>query len=119
MRSKSLVIACAFLMVGVPFWIKPYFGLNLPNGLIHPGLLAIPLAAAWLRTRGGWGSLRSMAAAAAIAPAVVMLRVMVETAIDPTSHNLWPLELVIAGLLGLVVAAIGVAIAAIVPSLKQ
>jgi hypothetical protein len=119
MRSHSLLIACAFLIVGVPFWVKPYFGLNLPDGLLHPGLIAVPLTAAWLRLRGGWGSARSLWVTTAIAPAVVMARVTVETSVDPTSHNLWPFELVIAGLLGLVVAAVGVAIAAMLRRAKR
>ncbi len=38
----------------------------------------------------------------------VMVRVGVETYRDPTSHNLWPLEVMIAGGIGLVAASIGV-----------
>jgi hypothetical protein len=38
---------------------------------------------------------------AAAVPAAVMARVVVDTTRDPTSHNLWPFELVIAFLVGL------------------
>jgi hypothetical protein len=38
---------------------------------------------------------------AAAVPTAVMARVVVDTTRDPTSHNLWPFELVIAFLVGL------------------
>jgi hypothetical protein len=36
-----------------------------------------------------------------------MARVVYETAIDPTSHNLWPFELVIAAGVGFLIASAG------------
>lgn len=41
----------------------------------------------------------------------IMVRVALEVAADPTSHNLWPFEVVIAGFFGLISGVIGVAIA--------
>jgi uncharacterized membrane protein YfcA len=38
----------------------------------------------------------------------VLVRVAVETSRDPTSHNLWPFEVVIAGGIGLTGALLGV-----------
>ncbi|MFN3310460.1 MAG: hypothetical protein ACK40R_02005 [Thermomonas sp.] len=49
-----------------------------------------PLWALW-RWRGGW---RWLAAVPAAAVAFVLLRIVLDTARDPTSHNLWPFELV-------------------------
>ena len=40
-------------------------------------------------------------------PAAVMIRVAVETWHDPTSHNLWPFEIVFAGIVSLVVCFTG------------
>jgi hypothetical protein len=40
-------------------------------------------------------------------PAMVMARVIVETSQDPTSHNLWPLELIVASAVGLAVSLVG------------
>jgi NhaP-type Na+/H+ or K+/H+ antiporter len=40
----------------------------------------------------------------------VLVRVAVETARDPTSHNLWPFEALIAGSIGFVGALIGVGV---------
>ena len=44
---------------------------------------------------------------AASVPAAVLARVAVETTLDPTSHNLWPFELVIAGFVGGFCAGLG------------
>ena len=41
------------------------------------------------------------------APAMAMARVAVETSRDPTSHNLWPLEIIIAMAVGFSVAFAG------------
>jgi hypothetical protein len=38
---------------------------------------------------------------------MVIARVIVETSQDPTSHNLWPLELIIASAVGLAVSLVG------------
>ncbi len=53
-------------------------------------------ATAWalVRWRGGW---RLAAAVPATGLAFVVLRIVVDTARDPTSHNLWPFEIVYAG----------------------
>jgi hypothetical protein len=59
------------------------------------GLFSI-LAPAWglWRWRGGW---RIAAALPAAIMAFVSLRLVVDTAHDPTSHNLWPFEILMAG----------------------
>ncbi len=41
---------------------------------------------------------------AAVIPAVVLSRVIFEGLSDPTSHNLWPFELIIAVIAGYAVA---------------
>jgi hypothetical protein len=56
------------------------------------GLLA-PVCGLW-RWRGGW---RIAAAAPATLMGFVVLRLIVDTARDPTSHNLWPFEILMAG----------------------
>jgi hypothetical protein len=64
------------------------------------GLLgfAAPAWGLW-RWRGGW---RIAAAVPAAAMAFVVLRIAAGTAVDPTSHNLWPFEVLQAGVLSLV-----------------
>jgi len=61
------------------------------------GLLGF-LAPAWglWRWRGGW---RLAAAVPAVLMAFVVMRIVAGTSIDPTSHNLWPFEVLSAGAL--------------------
>jgi hypothetical protein len=61
-------------------------------GLLVGGLAA-PAWAMW-KWRGGW---RGAAAVPAAIMAFVVLRIVVDTARDPTSHNLWPFELLMWG----------------------
>jgi hypothetical protein len=63
------------------------------------------LAPAWAlwRWRGGW---RLAAAVPAAMMGFVVLRVMVDTAADPTSHNLWPFEVLQVGVVSLVLLGI-------------
>ena len=51
-------------------------------------------------TAGGWQR------PAAVAVGFVVLRIIVDTARDPTSHNLWPFEIVIVSALSLVTIAV-------------
>lgn len=108
-RVLALLVAflTVFFAVGVPYWQIPYSQVSLPASLQNWSLAVVLIASAaprWLpRTpfRPAW-----LAAGTAV-PALVLARVAFETAIDPTSHNLWPFEVVIAAALGLVVAAAG------------
>jgi len=52
------------------------------------------------RWQGGW---RLAAAVPCALMAFVVLRIVVDTALDPTSHNLWPFEIVRAGALSVAV----------------
>ena len=61
--------------------------------LLLIGGFAAPAWALW-RWRGGW---RLAAAAPAALMAFVALRFVLDTARDPTSHNLWPFEVLIHG----------------------
>lgn len=100
-RLRLPVIAIAgFLAVGIPYWQIPYSSVSLPSSLLRPGLLVVALGAtlASLSTRGRF--LKRLAIVAAVVPAAVAVRVFLDTARDATSHNLWPIELLIAFVLG-------------------
>jgi hypothetical protein len=99
-------VASTFV-VGAPYWSLPYAELNLPTGLYGPGLLLLVCSAAASRVFEATTFWKSVAIAAATLPTIVMLRVSFETAADPTSHNLWPFELIIAGMLGFACALAG------------
>ena len=68
-------------------------GLMLALSLVGLLALALPAWALW-RWRGGW---RIAAMVPAALMAFVVLRIVVGVAIDPTSHNLWPFEILMAG----------------------
>jgi hypothetical protein len=55
--------------------------------------IGVPLWSVW-KWRGGW---RIAAAVPAAAVVFVVLRIVIDTARDPTSHNLWPFEILMAG----------------------
>jgi len=66
------------------------------GGLVWP-------ARALLRWRGGW---RMAAAVPEALMAFVILRLLVGVSIDPTSHNLWPFEILMVGMLSTVIMVI-------------
>jgi hypothetical protein len=70
------------------------------------GGLAVPTWGLW-KWHGGW---RMAATVPGVLMGFVILRILVGTTIDPTSHNLWPFEILIVGavsvtiMLGLIIA---------------
>jgi cytochrome c oxidase assembly factor CtaG len=76
--------------------------------VIHPGLLVVGVAAMILRSLGMVRFWRGAFIMGLAVPAAVMVRVIVEVARDSTSHNLWPLEIVIAWVVGSACALAGV-----------
>jgi len=108
----AVVVLAGLLACGLPLWPIPYKQVSMPGN---------PSPAVWLLAGGaaGWLGghllrpgirLPSLCVAVGFVLAV-LLRVGVETAQDPTSHNLWPFEVVIAGGLGLLSGLAGVAVA--------
>ena len=115
---RWLAFLSGFLAVGVPYWLVPYGQLNLPNAVIGPGLLVVAFAALVLRASRAASAWKAIVAAGGSIPAVVMTRVVVDGLRDPTSHNLWPFEVVIAVVVGLTVAGTGVLIGMLVARLN-
>jgi hypothetical protein len=88
-----------FLVVGVPYWRIPYNKATssaVMGGAVLIGVIAL-IAGVLIEARFS----RVVLVLAAAVPAAVMARVVVDTMRDPTSHNLWPFELVIAFMVGL------------------
>lgn len=113
MRLRLIAATLAGLLAcGLPLWPIPYREVSMPGNpaasiWLLLGALAGVLAGHLLRQKM---RVPVLAVTAGFVLAV-LARVAVETARDPTSHNLWPLEVIIAGGIGLVAALIGVAIA--------
>jgi hypothetical protein len=101
--------AASFLAVGAGYWPVPYARLSFEN-LVGPGLAVVVVCSfsACFATDRRVGAVALWIAAAV--PAVAMARVLFDVARDATSHNLWPLELVLAALVGLAAALPGAAL---------
>ena len=97
----------AFFAIGVPYWQIAYSKVALPDTLYGAGLLAVGILAAAARAFSKARLVTVIFVVGAAVPAAVLARVAVETASDPTSHNLWPLELVIATVVGIVSSSAG------------
>ncbi len=99
--------ALAFFTVGVPYWLVPYNKLNLPDALLGAGLVVVFAAALAARLYSGKSFMRVVMVMGAAVPTVVMMRVVIDGVRDATSHNLWPLEVIIAIFVGGAVALMG------------
>jgi uncharacterized membrane protein YfcA len=113
MRVRLIAATLAGLLAcGLPLWPIPYREVSMPGNpaasvWLLLGALAGLLAGHLLRERV---RVPVLAVTAGFVLAVLG-RVGVETSRDPTSHNLWPFEVIIAGSIGLAAAVIGVGIA--------
>lgn len=111
MKRSTLIVhgvafGIAFLAFGSSHWPPPYNSVGLPNSLYGIGIAAVLLLGPVLRVLSPAGLWQATAILGATAPAAVFARVVVEATLDPTSHNLWPFELLIAALVGFPLAFI-------------
>ncbi len=97
----------SFLVVGIPYWSIPYNKVTLPSTLMGPALFAVPFVALMVHAYGGASFWSAVHIVGASVPAAVLARVIVETVKDPTSHNLWPFEIIIALFVGFPCALAG------------
>jgi hypothetical protein len=103
----AALCAAALLCVGIPYWLVPYHDLNLPSSLPRVGLVVVAVAALVIRAAGIGRLGPAVAGPAAMVVCAVVLRVVVEVGSDPTAHNLWPFELVIAAVVAVLWAGFG------------
>lgn len=120
---KSYGLKAAFvigvLSIGIPFWLMPYNRINVPDALYGPGLVIVFILALLLRAAGITPFLRTLNVMAATVPSAAMARVIVEGLMDPTKHNLWPLVVLIAAVVGYLSSAPGVVIGHLICRLRQ
>ena len=93
--------------VGYPYWQIPYAKVSLPSTLYGTGLVVVGVFAAAARAIGKARLLTVILAAGAAVPAPILARITVDTAKDPTSHNLWPFEFIIAAVIGVLCSTAG------------
>lgn len=97
----------SFFVVGYPYWQIPYAKVSLPSTLYGIGLLVVGVLAAAARAIGKARLLTVILAIGAAVPAPILARIAVDTAKDPTSHNLWPFEFIIAAVIGVLCSTVG------------
>jgi hypothetical protein len=102
-----IAFVASFLAVGVPYWMIPYNEVNLPDALMTPGLFVVVFASLVMRAYGVASFWKAASIVGAAVPAAVLARVIWDGVQDPTSHNLWPLEILIALPMGLGCALAG------------
>lgn len=105
--------------VGVPYFLTPYGELNLPSALYGPELCVLVAAAALTLGCGAAPFWKGVAIFGACIPTIIFVRVTLDTAADPNSHNLWPLEIVIGSVVGTLCAFAGALIGWIVSRLRN
>src|SRR5262245_14612675 len=104
---RAAAFFVAFFVVGIPYWQLAYQDAQLPSVLLGLPLLAVVIAAFAVRRFAGAGFLEATSLAGAAVPCAVMVRVLVETSSDATTHNLWPIEAVLGIGVGLIASAAG------------
>jgi hypothetical protein len=105
--AVSVAFLASFFAVGIPYWMISYGTIYLPNALYGPGLYVVGAAAFLLCVFRVAKVGRVAVIIGASVPAAVFARVVVEGVMDPTSHNLWPLEIIIALIAGLICSSAG------------
>ena len=105
--SQLVAFLSGFLAVGIPYWAIPYREVGLPNSLFGLGLWVVGISAFLLRGVARAGLVRALVVTSAAVPGAVIARIAVEVVRDPTSHNLWPIEVVLATGVGLFCAGVG------------
>ena len=107
---RVIGFAVPFLVLGAFYWAPPYDELDLPGSLPLFGLVVLAVAAMVLRAGTDTPLWATWGFPAAALPAVIVVRIVMDTSKDPTSHNLWPFELVIGIVVGGFFAAVGVGV---------
>ena len=108
-----------FFAVGFPYWQIPYANVSLPSTLYGPGLLVVGVLAAAARTFGNARLLAVILVVGAAVPAPILARIVVDTTKDPTSHNLWPFEVIIAAVIGALCSSAGALIGSLLAPLSR
>lgn len=104
----------SLLFVGVPYWSIPYSEVSLPDSLFTPFLFVVILSATISRIYTQASSRRITVVIGLSVPVVVLLRSVFDVTRNPTSHNLWPFEILIAILIGFLCSVTGVLIGGII-----
>lgn len=107
-------------MIGLSYWQIPYTKIALPNALFGYGVIVAFFASVLIRKNKDVTFLSTIAVCGSAFPAVVLVRVIYDGVIDTSSHNLWPFEIIIATIFGIIVSAPGATIGGVIwPRFRQ
>lgn len=115
----GLGFAAGLLLTGVPYWRLPYNADFFSDPLVLAGFVGLGAVTAMLAASGIARLRQIFWIMLAAFPAAVAIRVVVETAQDPTDHNLWPFELILAAIFSLVAIVPGLLVGALVRRLGR
>lgn len=108
--------AAALLFTGIPYWSLPYDANYLADPNQRLGFVALGVITALLAGSGAARPARLFWVMLAVFPVVTICRVLIDTAKDPTDHNLWPFELIFAAIVSLVAVVPGLVLGALARS---
>ncbi len=114
--SLLLALIICYLAMGIPYWKIPYSSVSLPDSLYDTGLWLVIAGAAAFRLYG-LSFLWAAVSFGLVAPTVVATRIIMETARDSSTHNLFPFEIAIAIIVGFFAAAFGAVIGMVIERL--
>lgn len=95
-----LAFAAVVLAAGIPYWRLPYDEINRGHFAILPGALLLGLLTLVLVLIEATPDKRIAVTMLFCVPMIDVVSIIKDTATDPTAHNLWPFELVIAAISG-------------------
>lgn len=117
--TLALAFALALLAVGLPYWQIPYAQISLPGAVWGVGLIVVAVLAAACRIAVATALWPTALVLGAAVPGAVLVRVVYEAAVTPTSHNLWPFELLLSAGPGLLAALVGALAGGLVASARR
>lgn len=95
---------------GFSYWQLPYSQIALPTSLFGIGLLISLFTGIALRAARLTSFNETALTIGAAIPTVVLIRIVIDLLANPKTHNLWPFEIIIATLSGLIVGVIAAAV---------
>lgn len=104
--ALGLAFLAGFLAVGLDYWRIPYAALSLPSAIPDSGLAVVAIAAALSRAVGD-ASVADHGHRRRFGPGRDRGAIIHDVARDATTHNLWPLEIVLAAGPGCLAALAG------------
>ena len=109
-----VALGLAVPAIGLPYWRLSYSSVSLPSSLDGRALLLLGALALALVGFNLAGFRRALVVTAGAVPIAIMLRVAADTMRDTSDHNLWPIELVIGGVAGLMYAVPGAVVGVLI-----